>query len=154
MARTTGAVTGVTIPGWREFVRDISKADKRMRRDLGRDLKQISGGLAEKSRRRMIREAKGRGGTLGALGIKASGATTKPGVVLDGRSNPRVLGDEFGSRAFSQFRPWRGNQWTMARNRGRPVGYAVHRVIWESHDHIVDQMQGAYVKHLKKLYSQ
>lgn len=120
----------------------MGRTDKRLRRALGKAHKQVGTKLVvEPAKRRMAAEGKGRGGTLGAGGIKGSARTSSLSVTLSG-SNPRTLGDEFGSIAHKQFRGWRGNRYTDPFSQN--VGYAVHPTIRDNRERILDEYEDAF----------
>lgn len=137
----------VRVRGLRELSRELGRVHPKLRRALGKAHKKVATDLVVKpAQQRMRRTAKGRGGSLGAAGIKGSARTSSVSIILSG-SNPRTLGDEFGARAYRQFRGWRGNQYTDPFSQN--VGYAVHPTIRSNRDRILDGYGDAFDDALK-----
>lgn len=140
----------IKVEGLRQLARELGKADPELRKALGKQYRKIGLWLVPKAQARMRAEAKGAGGSLGSLGIRASAATTSARITLLG-SNPRVRGDEFGSKRYGQFRPWRGNKWPSTWVP-EGVGYAVHPTIRENEALILEQFGDVLEDSLKEAY--
>lgn len=142
--------SAVRVEGLKVLARELGKADKNLRKELGKAYKRMGQWLVPKMQARMRRAGKGAGGSLGAQGIRPSAATTSARINLLG-SNPRVRGDEFGSKKYGQFRPWTGNQWGQE-FPAKGVGYAVHPTIRENEEGILERFENAIEEALKGAY--
>lgn len=71
-----------------------------------------------------------------AKSLRASRSARHVAVLLgDNARYAFAMGAEFGSRAYKQFPPWRGNQW---RSWGGGPGYFLHPAIREYGDEVID----------------
>jgi hypothetical protein len=74
------------------------------------------------------------------------------GIVLRYSRHPYAAGVEFGSLAFRQFRPWRGNRFTVA--PGSSTGYVIQDTIAENMDETekmyADTLQDAIARAIDK----
>ncbi len=59
--------------------------------------------------------------------VKGSGTTTGASLKLVGSRFPFAMGVEFGAKQYPQFRPWRGNQFTVA--PGSSTGYVAQDAV-------------------------
>lgn len=60
--------------------------------------------------------------------ISASGTQRRAAIRLNASRYPDAFGQEFGSKRYRQFLPWRGNQWNADGPTSGP-GYVVHPTI-------------------------
>jgi len=142
-------VQEVRVTGLRELARELGRVDPRLRKQLGQEYRRLSELLAHKAGIRIRTGAKGRGGSFGVRRYRPSASTTSGRVIIAG-ANPRGAGDEFGSRAFKQFRPWRGNQWTNWPDGS--IGYGLLPVIREQEETIKQGFLDAVEASLTKAY--
>lgn len=115
---------------------------RRLNRDLAKDMRMARRGAAKL----VIEDAERKGRALGGVhahtvragALKARATGTRTAIVLDA-SRPKTepaFGAEYGSITYSQFPPWRGNQWTNG-GPGGGVGYFLHPAIRETQDDMI-----------------
>lgn len=72
--------------------------------------------------------------------IKAAAAAQQAKVSIGGPAWPMAMGAEFGSLAYPQFPPWRGNQFSLDSGN---VGYLVQPAARENRDEVMDVFDDA-----------
>lgn len=124
---------GVYVQGLDEFRRELNTLDKSMGKELGKVNKKAAEFVADKARS----SARAQGSSLakGADTITASARQSAASVTIGGTKAPWMLGAEFGSIKYGQFKPWRGNQWNPDSGG---VGYALHPTIRETREQFMD----------------
>lgn len=138
-------------------------------KNLARDLRRVAGKEASAALRKAHREIAnevrdqarsrarteyGKQGSYGraARAIQSRAFPDAAKVRLRSGTDPRVFGSEFGSIAYRQFRPWKGNQWTAGAGPKSGVGYAlmptlrdnVPKIRDEYGDRLMDAMAVAF----------
>lgn len=118
MARTAGEFT-TRVVGLDEFRKALKELGPQWPKEMGRANKETATIVADAARIK----ASALGGVHRhvASSIKASAAARHAKVVGSG---PAFFGAEFGAKRYSQFPPWRGNQWAHTQP-AEGVGYMV-----------------------------
>lgn len=132
----------VEIHGLADFQRELRKVSE----TAGQDLRKTHLEAAEL----VVDKARSKARTVGAQQAAASvslkaAAEQRYAKIRLGSKKGFELGAEFGSKAYGQFPPWRGNQWTSEGGVG--VGYFLHPAIRESGD----EMLRVYDRELARL---
>ena len=144
MARNRTFTTGeaIHVEGLRESIKGLRDLDKELPKIVSKTNRELTKTImlpAARSRWRAqnIRPSQ-------AVGvIKTSGSTAGAGIKLRSDSEgkfPFAAGVEFGSLQFKQFKPWRGNRFTVA--PGTSTGYVVQDAIRDN----LDTFQKRWVK--------
>jgi hypothetical protein len=137
MPKASGDFT-TRVEGLDEFRKALRNLGPDMQKKLGQANKEAADIVATSARSKAER--------LGGVhrhvapSIKASAAARQASVVLGGSRYPMAFGAEFGSIAFQQFPPWRGNQFQLDASN---VGYIVHPAAREKVDEVVDTYDAA-----------
>lgn len=115
------------IVGLADFQRELRALDSA----LPKELTKLNRSAADLAVGRARAKAVALGGVAAhvAPDIKAAAEQRRAKIVLDGHRTPEILGAEYGSLQYGQFRPWRGNQWTDP--EGLDIGYFVHPTVRE-----------------------
>lgn len=125
-ARTLSIGGAIAVDGLKESISGLRKT----RKDLPRLVAKVSRELAKDP---VAKEARKRWAgqrikpTMANKAVKWSGTTKGGGVVLKYGTVPYAAGVEFGAYGYKQFRPWRGNRYTVA--PGSSTGYVVQDAI-------------------------
>ena len=97
----------LVIVGLADFRRDLKALSRVAPRALQRANKQVAEAVAPSVRAAYARQYTQRTGRS-RKAIRAVATQTKAGVRIGGKRRPYMLGQEFGSSRFKQFRPWTG----------------------------------------------
>lgn len=118
---------GVKVEGLPEFRRALRKLGK----ELPKELKQIMKAAAERGVSRARRLYEGQyplqhstrrsTGRTASKGIRVASSQTGAGIRFGGARYPYLLGQEFGSNKWPQFRPWTGPGPGGAGSMGRAI---------------------------------
>jgi hypothetical protein len=140
-------------------------------KNLARDIQRAVGREKDKALRSAHRaianevrdEARSRGrssyGKSGSYGRATRAITSRAypnraRVRLEPKKDPRILGAEYGSHQYKQFRGWTGNQFTAGSGPDAGTGYALHPTLRdkvpeireEYGDRLMDALAAAFPK--------
>jgi len=137
MGRIRSSDQGVRVHGLNELNRALREMGPEFQKELKETNRSVAGFVAEDARA----AAYSLGGVAAKVAptVKAAGGTTWAGVSMGGSAYPMAGGAEFGSLAFKQFKPWRGN--------GSDAGYFLYPAIRQD----VDRIESEYSKALDRL---
>lgn len=133
------ADTGIRLVGWQDFVRDLRRSNRDMAKQLRKANREIANEVRDRARG-VGRVVYGKYGKYGnaARAIQSQAFPDAARIRLRPKTDPRILGAEFGALAYPQFSKWRGNQWTAGSGPKSGVGYAVFPTIREMTPEIRD----------------
>ena len=97
----------VNVQGLREFRTAIRRVGPDMPKALQQENKAVAGEVAGQARAAYVSVYTSRSGR-GAGSIRGLATQTRAQVAIGGARTPYMLGLEFGSNRFPQFRPWSG----------------------------------------------
>ena len=136
----------LAIGGLKDFRNDLKALSRNAPKVLQRANKQVAEAVAPSVRAAYARQYRQRTGRS-AKGIRAVATQTKAGVRIGGARRPYMLGQEFGSRRFKQFRPY------VVSRRGRGGrGYFLYPTIRKMGREIVDIYWAAMDREFRKTY--
>jgi len=141
-------VTGqVYLVGLHEFVRDVRKVDKQFPRDIARAMRKAAKRAEVLSRRKYTTRyqsgASGRS-TRSVKGIAAFAGSREAGLKFGDDRRPWLIGQEFGSNRYQQFRPWTGKGPGGKGSWGRFVWPAIRDVMDDASDDLLDDLMAVY----------
>lgn len=124
VGRSKGSYVQLEVDGLVETARALKKISPALGRAIPKALRKF----AIELKARTVREAGRLGGVhahaVGGGGVKHFARSSGAGLKLAASKSPTILGAEYGSKQWSQFPPWRGNQFTDKKGSG--VGYMMH----------------------------
>lgn len=127
MARRTVLAGGsIAVDGLDETIRGLRKVNKTVAREANKASRKLVDDVVVPVAESKWSSQRIKPSVAGRV-IKAQGTATSAGVNLRYSRFPYAAGVEYGSLAFSQFRPWRGNRFTVA--PGSSTGYVVQDAI-------------------------
>lgn len=138
------------------LARDIQRAVGREKdKALRKAHREIANEVRDEARNRG-RSAYGKNGSYGRAtrAITSRAWPDKARVRLEPKKDPRILGAEYGSHQFKQFRGWTGNQFTAGSGPDAGVGYALHPTLRDKvpeiremyGDRLMDALEAAFPK--------
>ena len=136
MARPGSETVGLKIDGLDDFRRDLVRMSGSITgKDFGRVNKSVAEYIVEKSDEVGLRLGGVHAHVVRNRSQRALGAAKAAQVIVGGSAAKHgpALGAEFGSKRYTQFPPWRGNQFT-----GGDVGYMLHPAIRDNETEWVD----------------
>lgn len=133
--------------GLKEFVTDLRRVDREFPRQLSRAMRGAAKHVERRARSEYARQyqqgASGRG-TRSVKGIAAFASTRQAGVQFGGPKRPWLVGQEFGSNKYQQFRPWTGPGPNGRGSRGRFVWPSIRDEIDVVTDDLADELMTIY----------
>lgn len=130
----------VSIDGLKSFRTQLKAAGPKLPREFAKATGEAVEPIAKDARGR----AASAGGPLAKASSSIKAKRSQTGAVIEGGGDayPMFLGGEFGAKQYSQFEPWRGNQWPGT-DVPEGVGYALHPAIRDGTDGLMDRLDKA-----------
>lgn len=131
----------VATAGVKNLASDLRRAaGKEASAALRKAHREIANEVRDKARSK-ARSEYGKAGSYGraSRAIQSRAFPDAAKIRMRAKSDPRIFGSEFGSHAYRQFRPWKGNQWTAGAGPKSGVGYAVFPTFREEVPRIRDE---------------
>ncbi len=141
------AADAIQVDGLAESIRGLKKAAD----DLPRI---VTGTVRRLTKEIMLPAARGRWASQpirpsqATSAITASATQRAAGLKLRASVHPYAYGVEFGSKRFRQFRPWRGNRFTVA--AGSATGYVVQDAIRDNLARFEERWEGEVVDAIRR----
>ena len=137
----------VYLVGLAEFVRDVRKVDKQFPRDIARAMRKAAKRSEGVARRRYT--TRYQSGTSGRAarsvkGIAAFANTREAGLKFGGGVRPWLVGQEFGSNRYQQFKPWTGKGPNGRGSYGRFVWPSIREVMEDASAELQDDLMAVY----------
>jgi hypothetical protein len=131
--------------GLKEFTRDLRRVDKEFPRQVARAMrkaaKHVEGDARSRYARRYRQGASGRS-TRSVKGIAAFASSWEAGIKFGDDRRPWLIGQEFGSNRYQQFRPWTGAGPGGKGSHGRFIWPAIREEMDTVSDQLADDLMG------------
>lgn len=116
----------VVVEGLRESIKGLKSIDKALPRVVSKAARDIAKEIVAPEAQKRWRDQRIKPSVATQV-IKGSGTTAGGQINVRYKTFPYAAGVEYGAKQFGQFRPWRGNRFTVA--PGTSTGYVAQDAI-------------------------
>jgi len=137
----------VVVEGLRESIRGLKQIDKSLPRVVSKAARDIAKEIVAPEAQKRWRDQRIKP-SVATQAVKGSGTTAGGQVKVRYKTFPYAAGVEYGSLAFKQFRPWRGNKFTVA--PGTSTGYVAQDAIRDTLPEVEDRWNDDVMRLIRK----